>query len=175
MDFTVIVACRNEELRIGGLLKSLLSQQTTCEWEIVFVDDYSTDATVDVIEKFMSQFDNSQLIKLHDEYGSKYEHLPNKKRALSLAINNAKGKWILTTDADCSMNEQWVDTFYLPSKNDNADCFCGPVAYQSYTNFIWKFLSHFLNIRSDVINGLCHWNSSLLQLFHVFIFFGMPL
>lgn len=139
MDFTVIVACRNEELRIGGLLKSLLSQQTTCEWEIVFVDDYSTDTTVDVIEKFMSQFDNSQLIKLHDEYGSKYEHLPNKKRALSLAINNAKGKWILTTDADCTMNEQWIDTFYLASKSEKADCFCGPVAYQSYTNFISLF------------------------------------
>lgn len=139
MDLTVVVACRNEELRISGLLTALKNQHTRCDWEVIFVDDYSTDNTVELLEKFIQNFERSRLIKLRDEFGAKYEHLPNKKRALSLAINKAKGKWILTTDADCTMSEYWIETYFIAIQSDNSACFCGPVAYHSYTNFVELF------------------------------------
>jgi len=86
---SVVIGAYNEEESIAKTLQSLLGQ-TISNCEILVVDDGSTDATADQVEKF----DNPCVRLLRNEQN---QGLPS---TLNLAINNARGKYIARSDAD---------------------------------------------------------------------------
>jgi GT2 family glycosyltransferase len=49
---SVIIACRNGEQYLGRQLEALASQETSFAWELVFVDNRSTDLSVQVAERY---------------------------------------------------------------------------------------------------------------------------
>lgn len=53
-EASVIIPCRNRVKTIGDALKSALSQKTSFKYNVIVVDDNSTDGTVDVIKGFLS-------------------------------------------------------------------------------------------------------------------------
>jgi glycosyltransferase involved in cell wall biosynthesis len=60
---SVIVAARNEAINLPALLNSL-SRQTYRNFELIIIDDFSTDATVDIIQNFAAGW--LKLIRLSD-------------------------------------------------------------------------------------------------------------
>jgi poly-beta-1,6-N-acetyl-D-glucosamine synthase len=99
---SVIVALRNEEHSIIGLLDSLKSQDFQHNnFEIILVDDHSTDHTDQEVHNWIK--DNPQI---QCSYVSSEKH--GKKHALTRGIQNAKGNIILTTDADCILPSDWI-------------------------------------------------------------------
>lgn len=52
-EASVIIPCRNRVKTIGDALKSALSQKTSFKYNVIVVDDNSTDGTVDVIKSFL--------------------------------------------------------------------------------------------------------------------------
>ena len=50
---TVIIPVRNEEKRLPRCLHSILAQSFT-DWEVICIDDGSTDGTADVLQKFVN-------------------------------------------------------------------------------------------------------------------------
>ena len=57
LELTVIVPARNEEASLGACLKSLVAQSETGfelgrDWELLVVDDHSTDRTRQIAEEF---------------------------------------------------------------------------------------------------------------------------
>lgn len=102
---SVIIAARNEESRIGPTLESLAQLKYPGEkYEVIFVDDASTDKTAERIEAFTNKYSNWLLIKI----GQKDTELKGKKLALKQAIEKARGEIILTTDADCIVPQNWL-------------------------------------------------------------------
>ena len=103
---SVIIPARNEEENIVACLQSILTQNyPTALFEIIVIDDHSTDQTGEKVKQLAAP--NLQLYQLAD-----YLKIPKeqafKKRALEMGIQKAKGQLIVTTDADCLVSENWL-------------------------------------------------------------------
>ncbi len=92
---SVIVPARNEEACLGACLDSLLAQ-TGVEFEIVVVDDASTDRTRQIAESHLHGFPGGRVISAPPlaARGS------GKCNAAQAGADAAHGEWLLFTDAD---------------------------------------------------------------------------
>src|SRR5438046_746671 len=56
LDVTLFVPCYNEEQNIGGALQSIVTacRQVGCSYEIIVIDDASTDASTDMVGRFQA-------------------------------------------------------------------------------------------------------------------------
>lgn len=88
---SVIVPARNEEACLGGCLQSLLAQRGL-DFEIIVVDDHSTDRTRQIAQSFHGV----QII----EAGPLPEGWTGKNNAMFAGAGAARGAWLLFTDAD---------------------------------------------------------------------------
>tara|TARA_B100000315_G_scaffold260775_1_gene325094 strand:- start:10380 stop:11405 length:1026 start_codon:yes stop_codon:yes gene_type:complete len=92
---SIIVPARNEERALGRCLDSLLAQNYE-DFELIVVDDQSTDHTPDLISTRTSQDSRIRNLRI--------TNLPagwtGKNHALACGAHNAHGKWLLFTDAD---------------------------------------------------------------------------
>jgi len=88
---SVIVPARNEEVCLGSCLESLVSQ-TGVAFEIVVVDDYSTDRTREIA----ASFPGVRVI----EAGPLPDGWTGKNNAVTAGARAARGEWLLFTDAD---------------------------------------------------------------------------
>jgi cellulose synthase/poly-beta-1,6-N-acetylglucosamine synthase-like glycosyltransferase len=111
IKISVIIPARNEEENISSLLAALQDQSYPKDFfEIIVVDDYSTDRTADIVK----EFSNVRLIQLVENNINSY-----KKKAIEKGVDAATGKLIVTTDADCLPPENWLQTiaeFYEEKK-----------------------------------------------------------
>src|SRR3989338_7568433 len=96
---SVIIPVKNEEKIIGSLMSSLLSQDYKGWYEIIVVNDHSSDRTGDIVKTFVK---NSKKVK----YFNSTENGPAAAR--NVAIKKAKGDVILFTDGDCLVPRNWI-------------------------------------------------------------------
>jgi len=104
----VVIAARNEEKNIARLLSDLTRQTyPQSKYEVIVVDDHSTDNTYAIVQEFSQKYAYVKIIKaVTDQSG----HLSAKKNAVSQGIMNSQGEIILTTDADCRVQPMWIET-----------------------------------------------------------------
>ncbi|MGA9637681.1 glycosyltransferase [Flavobacterium sp.] len=93
---SVIVCAKNEEENVRKFIP-LLAQQNYPDFEIVLIDDASSDNTLEIFEEFEKQYANIRLVKVQNNEA----FWGNKKYALTLGIKAAKKDYLLFTDADC--------------------------------------------------------------------------
>lgn len=104
---SVVIAVRNEEKNLPELLAALRQQRYPLErWELIIVDDNSTDGTQSLLQAALKVHPNLKIFSL---LGTNTP-LRYKKAALAVGIHNAQGEIILTTDADCRMGPDWIAT-----------------------------------------------------------------
>lgn len=110
---SVLIAARNEEDCIDKLLESLYNQTFAKElFEVIIVDDHSEDNTKNIIKEFINKNKDFN-IRLLESTGS------GKKAAISQALHSAVNELIIVTDADCILNELWIESivgFYQEKK-----------------------------------------------------------
>jgi len=97
IDLTVIVPARNEEDCLASCLESLVAQSEDIfllgkDWELIVVDDHSTDRTAEIARGFAGV----TLI----EAGKLERGWTGKANAVWTAARRARGRWLLFTDAD---------------------------------------------------------------------------
>lgn len=106
---SIIVPARNEETRIRTCIESLSkSNYPVDKYEIVVVNDRSTDLTANVLQSLKDDYTNLKILTLTDSRTIK--NLQGKPGALQSGIDNSKGEIILMTDADCTVEKEWVTT-----------------------------------------------------------------
>jgi len=104
---SIVVAARNEEKYISDCIDALVNQSYSKNlFEIIIVDDRSTDSTAEIVEQYCQRNHNLNLIKIREVPAS----VSPKKHALETGIKAAKGEIILTTDADCVPLKGWIKT-----------------------------------------------------------------
>jgi cellulose synthase/poly-beta-1,6-N-acetylglucosamine synthase-like glycosyltransferase len=98
---SVVVAARNEEERLPGLLADL-AEQTYEAFEVIVVDDRSTDRTAELVKKAAGRF----RVVRQDAVPT---GLSPKKLALQRGVEASEGELLLLTDADCRVPRTWVE------------------------------------------------------------------
>ena len=137
--FSVVIPARNEAANIEGCLTGILSQNyPTHLFEIIVVDDYSEDETAQIVLEIAQQHKNVRILQLKDF--TKNENLvAYKKRAIEIAVTQATGDWIVTTDADCSFTKNWLATYDGYIQENNSVMVAAPVAYANTGSFLSIF------------------------------------
>ena len=106
--FSVVIPARNEEDIIGKCIESIYRQDYPAElFEVIVIDDHSTDNTSDVIAQLQKKFSSLKLVRLEEAMKGKLLNA-YKKKAIDTAIHKTSGEWIVTTDADCIVTNQWL-------------------------------------------------------------------
>ncbi|KRB57394.1 glycosyltransferase [Flavobacterium sp. Root186] len=101
---SVIVCAKNEEENVKKFIP-LLAEQNYPDFEIVLIDDASSDETLEVFEEFEQKYSNIRLVKVENNEA----FWGNKKYALTLGIKAAKKEYLLFTDADCyPTSKDWI-------------------------------------------------------------------
>jgi len=132
---SVVVAARNEENNIEKCLQSLLKQTyPTNNYEIIIVDDGSTDKTASIVKSLSERFANIHLLSLIFDSAQK---IGRKPIALAKGIAQAGGEIILTTDADCIVPPQWIEIM-VNHFEEGVVFVAGPVAERDSTTFFAK-------------------------------------
>jgi len=134
---SVIVPARNEEKTIKDCLLNILNQNYPGNLiEVIVIDDYSTDATAEIVSAIIKEFPGRKITLLNNTLtpGENATHLEYKKQAITKAIHNASGELIISTDADCLVNDKWVSSIVECYENENPDMIAGPVCFHHEEN-----------------------------------------
>jgi len=127
---SIVVPARNEAGIIRTCLLSLLAQNyPENQYEIILVDDQSTDDTVAIARAIQENF--SQLKVIHSNPPP--ETRAYKKAAITRGVQQAKGEIIVQMDADCWVEPDWLRSL-LNYFEDHVGMVCGPVALVSGQN-----------------------------------------
>ena len=121
---SVIIPFRNESENILANLKSIEEQEyPKNKFEILYVNDSSEDNSVEHILKNRT-LENIKVINVPKDFSTN----AHKKRAVRYGIENSTGEIIVTTDADCIYEKEWLKT--LLNNFDNQTGFIsGPVEF----------------------------------------------
>ena len=120
-DISILIAAKNEGKNIEKLLQSLYNQSFSKDkFEVIIVDDHSTDDTSEVSESFRVLHPEMNL-KILKATGS------GKKQAISQALHAAENKLVIVTDADCELPEHWIESMVGYFVQNNLKMLLGPV------------------------------------------------
>jgi cellulose synthase/poly-beta-1,6-N-acetylglucosamine synthase-like glycosyltransferase len=132
---TVVIAARNEEPGISQCLQSLVQQSYPAHnYEIIIVDDGSTDNTASIVKTFSEKYPSIHL--LASATGREHES-SRKPFAITQGIGQARGEIILTTDADCIAPPRWIE-YMAGHFLDDVVFVAGPVVVRDTPRFINK-------------------------------------
>lgn len=140
---SIVVPVYNEENNITPLLKRLIPSVKKYQYEIIFVNDGSSDKTDEVIKKQIEKNKNIRLISFNRNFGH--------QMALSAGYKNAKGYAVISLDADLQdppeiipqMIEKWgkgAKIVYAKREKREVDGFFKKQTAQIFYKFI-NFLS----------------------------------
>jgi cellulose synthase/poly-beta-1,6-N-acetylglucosamine synthase-like glycosyltransferase len=154
--FSILIPFRNEEKALPRLLKSLNTINYPSDlYEIIFINDASEDNSVSIIRNSIKN-NNYQLLN-----NSRTSNSP-KKDALTQAIKQSKNPWIVTTDADCVLPKNWLNSFASFIQKNEIKFIAAPVAMQLEKGFWKHFQTHdFLALQSITIGAFGLKNSFL--------------
>lgn len=111
VEVSVIVPARNEEANIAACLRSLVGQPGV-SYEIIVVDDHSTDRTRDIAEGFPVRVIEADPLP---------RGWSGKCNACRTGANSANGKWLLFADADTRHTPQSIASGLREAEEHGAD------------------------------------------------------
>ncbi len=153
--FSILIPFRNEEKNLKKLVDSLnhLNYPSSL-FEVIFINDRSTDQGEKIIHQNIHV--PYQLISIRKKNTSP------KKEALEKGINLAKFPYIITTDADCILPENWLMEYNGKWREKNTKMILGPVKYSDKPSFINQFqILEFLSLQAFTMAGVACGNPFL--------------
>ncbi|MCC5931828.1 MAG: glycosyltransferase [Cyclobacteriaceae bacterium] len=144
---SVVIASHNASENLQKLIPSLL-QQNYPWFEIIVVDDRSTDDTYDVFIHESKQNEKLKFLSIENTPN----HINEKKYALTLGIKAAKADIILLTDADClPAHPNWILRMVQPFANDKVLFSLGYSPYRAKKSILNAFIRY-----ETLITGLTY-------------------
>ena len=160
-DFSVIIPTYNDEVTVIRSIECVINQTFT-NWELVIVDDGSTDDT----EKQISPYLEDQRIK----------YIKQKNQGDTVARNHGAsvttGEYICFLDSDDEVSENWLKDFYDLKDIDTGYISCGYIAQgekffpkikKNISNTKYSSLSGTFSVKRDVFNQVGGYDPLLIQ------------
>lgn len=137
---TVVIPARNEAANIENCILSLLQQTYPKELlEIIVVDDHSTDDTAAIVRRYAGK--GVKLLQLQNLLTPGEVIVAYKKKAIELAIHEATGTLIVTSDSDCVFQPGWLSTIAAFHAQSKAVLIVAPVKIQPGVQLLQNFQS----------------------------------
>jgi cellulose synthase/poly-beta-1,6-N-acetylglucosamine synthase-like glycosyltransferase len=134
--FSIIIPFRNEAEHLPQLLDSLSKlNYPKALFELLFIDDASEDHSGQLLTKWRLENGLFQTTVLDN---LRLSGSP-KKDAISRAIPIIANEWIITTDADCIVNENWLRTLDNYIQQNQVSMLVGAVTYHENKSFLHRF------------------------------------
>ncbi len=135
---SVIICAKNEAENLKENLESILTQNHH-SFEVIIVNDASTDNTLTILEKFQKKHSHLTIVDI--ENTSTYSG--NKKNAITKGITTAKNDYLIFTDADCiPVSKDWLNEISSNFSNQKT-IILGYGAYQKIKNSLLNKLIRF--------------------------------
>lgn len=127
-SFSILVAVRNEGQNITKLLQGIEQQNYPKDnYEIIIIDDHSED---DTLEKINTQ--NLSNLKIVSSNGE------GKKQAIQTGLKFASKAYIIQTDADCSVDKDWIKSINAYLISHDVKLLIAPVIFKKEKSFFSK-------------------------------------
>lgn len=135
---SVIISARNELANLEKLLPQLMLQQYP-EFEIIIIDDRSSDGTDDYLKAQKKECPNLRIITLEQTP----PHITAKKYALTMGIKHAKNDLLVFTDADCMPNSpQWLSSMSSVFRKKEVQMALGFSQYEKENTLLNSFIRY---------------------------------
>ncbi len=137
--FTVLIPARNEAENIQACLESIFQQNYPAHLlEVIVIDDHSTDATPDIVRSL--SFSGLRLLSL-SEHINENDTRSFKKKAISIGITEAKGMVMVSTDADCLVERNWLNLLAAYYEKHQPKFMAAPVNFHREESIFERFQS----------------------------------
>lgn len=122
---TVVICTYNRAFILGECLDSLIAQTIPLDqFEILVVDNNSTDNTQKIATEFCERTPNARMV---------FEPLQGLSHARNRGLAEAQSEWVAFLDDDAKASPQWVASILKTIASDDFDCFGGP--YRAWHRF----------------------------------------
>lgn len=139
---SVLIPARNEADNIENCIDSILRQLYPLSlFEIIVIDDFSQDETAELVRHYIKNgHNNIQLIQLaHQISPDKIQSF--KKKSIEIGVSQAKGELIVTTDADCITQPNWLRLIASLYQIKKPKFIAAPVNFYQEKNSFERFQS----------------------------------
>jgi len=94
VEISVVVPVYNEEGNLPALIPKLMEvlRGIACSWEMIFVDDGSSDGSLRILRDMASQYPSLRVLRFRENHGL--------STALVAGIREARGEKLVTLDSD---------------------------------------------------------------------------
>ena len=117
IDLSIIIPVYNAEKTIDICIKSIVNQKTSCNFEILCINDGSTDNSSEIIDSI-----KDKRLKIYNQKNG------GAAKARNTGLSNAMGKYIMFVDSDDFLpNENVIETLLMQANLKSADIVAGNI------------------------------------------------
>jgi GT2 family glycosyltransferase len=121
---SIVLPCYNGASTLAVQLDALARQTYQGEWELIFVDNGSTDGSVDILESYRSRFPLVRILQAYSGAGERR----GVGNSYKLGFQAAKGDQILVCEADDELADTWLENMVQALMT--CDFACPAIEYQ---------------------------------------------
>ncbi len=164
MHFSIIIPCFNEAKNIPPLLDEINQELIDFDYEIIIIDDKSTDNSIEIIKK------NNHTIKVLENKFNKGQSF-----CISKGVKISNSNTIVTIDCDGQNNPADIKKLFLIYKKNKTVKLVGGIRNKRIDNFTKIISSKIANsIRKFILNDDCIDTGCGLKVFDKKVFLTLP-
>lgn len=139
LKITCLICAKNEATTLQEQLPYFLEQiYPNDSWELLVVNDGSSDDTQNLLTHFAQQHPQLRVLNLSPDVP---KHFPGKKAALHYGIQQARYPYLLLSDADCRpATKYWLQTMAAAALSQKKEIILGYGAYQEKAGWLNKLI-----------------------------------
>ncbi len=124
LNFSIIIPVYNRPNEIDELLESLTKQDFSTDFEVLIIEDGSTQKSESIVEKYKDQLNLTYFFKENSGAGA----------SRNFGMQQALGNYFIILDSDVIVPNQYLSVVKKALENDFTDAFGGPdAAHKSFT------------------------------------------
>ena len=148
-DLTILIPVRDEEENVKIISNKIESEISNPNYELLFVNDYSQDNTVSVIEELQLK-------------NNKIRYVNNQKKglggAITLGIDSSKGKYLCIMMSDSSDTVQDLNKYYETITSDDLDAVFGSRFIKGGKTIDYPIIKLILNRIGNLLAKFLMWS-----------------